>query len=36
MIIRSKTLAEDDVSEEFDSILQIGHRFVRNMVPQEF
>ena len=36
MIISSKTLAEDDVSEAFDSILQIGHRFLNNEVPQEF
>ena len=36
LIISSKTFAEDDVSEVFDSILQIDHRFLRNGVPQEF
>ena len=35
-MISGKTLRENDVSEALDSILQIGHRFVRNGVKQEF
>ena len=35
-MISGKTLPENDDSEAFDSILQIGHRFVRNGVKQEF
>ena len=35
-MISSKTLPENDDSEAFDSILQIGHRFLRNGVEQEF
>ena len=31
-----QTLAENDDSAAFDSILQIGHRFHRNGVQQEF
>ena len=34
LIISSKTLAEDDVSEPFDSISQIGHCFLRNGVQK--
>ena len=36
LMISSKTLPEHDDSEAFDSILQIGHRFLRNEVQQEF
>ena len=36
LMIRSKTLPENDDSEAFESILQIGHRFLRNEVRQEF
>ena len=32
----SQTLAENDDSTAFDSILQICHRFLRNGVKQEF
>ena len=35
-MITSKTLPENDGSEVFESILQIGHRFVRNGVQQGF
>ena len=35
-MIVSKRLPENDDSEAFDSILQIGHRFLRNGVQQEF
>ena len=31
-MISSKTLPEKDVSEAFDSSLQIGHGFLRNEV----
>ena len=34
-MISSKTLPENNDSEVFESILQIGHRFVRNGVQQE-
>ena len=36
LIISSKTLPENDDSAAFDSILQIGHRFLCNGVQQEF
>ena len=32
----SQTLAENDDSAAFDSILQSDHRFLRNGVQQEF
>ena len=35
-MISSKTLPENNDSEAFDSILRIGHRFLRNEVQQEF
>ena len=35
-MISSKALSEKDDSEAFDSILQIGDRFLRNVVQQEF
>ena len=35
-MINSKTLPKNDYSKAFDSILQIGHRFLRNGVQQEF
>ena len=34
-MITSKTISVNDDSEAFESILQIGHRFVRNGVQQE-
>ena len=34
-MITNKTLPEKDGPEAFESILQIGHRFVRNGVQQE-
>ena len=36
LIISSKTLPENDDSAAFDSILQIGHRFLCNGVQEEF
>jgi len=35
-MISSKTLPESDDFEEFDSVLQIGHRFPRNGLQQQF
>ena len=35
-MISSKALPENDDSEALDGILQIGHRFLRNWVQQEF
>ena len=35
-MITNKTLPENDGPEAFESILQIGHRFLRNWVQQEF
>ena len=35
-MISSKTLPENEDSEAFDSILQIGHRFFCNGVKEEF
>ena len=35
-MITSKTLTENDGFEAFESILQIGDRFVRNGVQQDF
>ena len=35
-MISNKTLPENDGPKAFESILQIGHRFVRNGVQQEF
>ena len=35
-MITSKTLPESDSPEAFESILRIGHGFVRNGVQQEF
>ena len=35
-MITNKTLPENDGPEVFESILQIGHRFVRCGVQQEF
>ena len=35
-MISSKTLPENNDSEAFDSVLQIGHRFLRDEVQQEF
>ena len=35
-MITNKTLPENDGPEAFESILQIGHRFLRNGVQQEF
>ena len=35
-MISNKTLPENDGPKAFESILQIGHLFVRNGVQQEF
>ena len=35
-MITTKTLPESDGPEAFESILRIGHDFVRNGVQQEF
>ena len=35
-MIISKRLPENDDSEAFHSILQVGHRFLGNGVQQEF
>ena len=35
-MIISERLSENDDLKAFDSILQIGHRFLRNGVQQEF
>ena len=34
-MITNKTLPENDGPEAFESLLQIGHRFVRNGVQKE-